>query len=116
MTKWRILAVIGVTGLLTTGAFAQEIGDSAMRQMSAILNLKRSFTPAQKKMDSGLVFAAKAVRGELARTSVESMVRKPGMHAQSDVTVDIYGKVSEELLAAIVSMKGVVTQQFTEWG
>ena len=33
---WRILAVIGVTGLLATNAFAQEIADSAMRQMSAL--------------------------------------------------------------------------------
>ena len=38
------------------------------------------------------------------------------MHAQSDVTVDIYGKVSPELLAEIVSMKGMVTQQFPRWG
>lgn len=108
----RILAAIGVTGLLA----AQEMSDSAMRQISAVINIKRSFTPAQKKIDSSLVFAAKAVRGELAGTSIESMVRKPGMHAQSDVTVDIYGKVSPELLAAVVSMKGVVIQQFPQWG
>ena len=134
---WTLVAVstagsIGLGILLSMPASAQQgpdaqgIADSALEQMTAIAAIKDGFTPAQKKIDSNLVFAVKSVNGELAGTSiadigtitdtVASIASTPETALQSSVTVDIYGNVSFALLDAIASVNGVVLEQSERWG
>ena len=61
-----LAAVVGAGALLSMRTFAQQatgIADSALEQMAAISSLKQGLTPVQQKIDSSLVFAAKAANG-----------------------------------------------------
>jgi hypothetical protein len=116
------LGVIGLGVLLSVRAFAQQgpgaqgISASAVEQMVATAAMKRSFTRAEQKMDSNLVFAAKAARGQLAGTRVDGIASATGADLGSYVPVDIYGNVSAGLLASIASVGGVATDPSAQWG
>jgi hypothetical protein len=98
------------------GPGAQDISASAVEQMVAALAMKQSFTRAERKMDSNLVFSAKTARGQLAGTRVDGIASAGGADLASSVPVDIYGNVSAELLALIASVGGVATDPSPEWG
>ena len=122
LTAGSAVAVIGFGVLLSMRAQAQQgtdaqgIADSALAQILEISTVKEGFTPAQTKIDSNLVFAAKAVRGELAGTSIATIDSVASTALQTEVTVDISGNVSDALLADIASASGVVYDQSPTWG
>ena len=109
-----VSGVIGVGALLSVKALAQQATDEqgisgvALQQIADIATIKQSFTPAQQKIDSSLVFAAKAASGELAGSSVADIASMPSVDLGSNVSVEIYGAVTSELLASIASANGVV--------
>src|SRR5262249_18611754 len=59
---------------------------------------------------------AKAANGELNGTSVADLVSPPNTDSQGNVTVDIYGNVSQSLLSQIASANGIVIDQSPQDG
>lgn len=117
--------VIGLAVLLSVHALAQQrpsppgISGSAAEQIVATVAMKRSFTPAQQKIDSNLVFAARAARGQLAGTRVadiDSVAGATGADLDGYVTVDIDASVSPGLLALIDSVGGLAADASAQWG
>jgi len=120
VTVGVLSGVVAVMALLSKGALAQQpsadIADSAMQQIAAILAMKQSLSSAQQKVDSNLVFTAKAARGDLAFTAVSDAPGIVPTDPASGVDVEIYGTVSASLLDAIASLDGVVSNQSEELG
>jgi Subtilase family len=116
-TKWLLAAVsaaalAALVASLSPHARAQQspdIADTALEQMSEIAAIKAGFTPAQQKIEAGLVFAVKKANGDLAFTSVSDVPET--IDPVSNVTVDIYGTVSQSLLDSIAAANGVVLTQ-----
>jgi hypothetical protein len=117
-----VSAVIGFGALLSMNAFAQQATDAqeisgvALQQMVEITTIKQSFTPAQQKIDSNLVFAAKAAGGELVASSIENIASAAGADLGSYVNVEIYGNVTSALDDTIASANGVVVDRSEPWG
>jgi subtilisin family serine protease len=117
-----VVSCLGVVGLvLSVHTFAQQgpeqgISASAVEQIVATATLKRSLTRAERKMDSNLVFAVKAARGQLAGTRVDGITSAATADLNGYVPVDIYGNVSDGLLALITSVGGVATDSSAQWG
>lgn len=93
-------------------AFAQPLSDAVKQQISDVIAVKKSFTPAQQKVASQLMFAAKAARGELGTSSFASVVPPPAALAPTGlVQVDIKGQVTRQLLTLITTLGGRVDSQ-----
>ena len=107
--RWTFLLVLGLSGLVTLGSAAEPAKPSteAIRQIEASQAEKATRTPAQKKMDSQLVHAARILRGEII-VGVPRL--QPFLKLQGDgrVLVDIDATVSEALLAEIKAGGGQV--------
>ena len=58
-----------------TPAQAQDLPENAQRQIRALLSEKASRNPAQAKMDSHLVHAAMALRGQPVSPDLPSLAR-----------------------------------------
>jgi len=120
MTVGVLSAVVAVIALLSNGALAQQpsadIADSALEQITAILAMKQSLSGAQQKVDSHLVFTAKAARGDLALTAVSDAPGIVPTDPASGVDIEVYGAVSASLLDAIASLNGIVSSQSEELG
>jgi len=131
--KGSLLVRVGALAVLTLAVRASGaqdgvsgISDSVMQQIVAIQQMKQSFTPAQRKIDSTLLFAAKSASGELAGTSIKDiqsvtdlvsqLAPTPEAALQSNVAVDIKGSVSQALLDAVAAAGGTVSYSSTRWG
>jgi subtilisin-like proprotein convertase family protein len=116
-----VLLALSASGLLISplfrGASAQQnvpqLSAAAQRQIQALLNEKNSRTLAQKKLDSQLLYAMKARRGEPMTQSGE--VRSLRLAAdivktddQGRVLVDIKAEPGNELIEAIRGSGGDV--------
>lgn len=114
-------ALSAITVALVVAALniqGQQIAPSAQRQIAALLTEKASRTPAQRKMSSDLVHAAKVFRREPlppdfpmppgASTAAQS-------RANNRFEVDVRGDISPELLEYITNLGGVVTNSVPEY-
>lgn len=92
-----------------------NLNPTVRKQMTALAQEKAGRTPAQRKMSSQLVMAAKARRGELKGSGLESL--KPQVQVQADETVlvDIKAEVSPELLAEIEKLGGRIVNSHPEY-
>src|SRR6266581_4084079 len=86
-------------------SFAQDIGPTAIQQIADLTTVKASFTPAQQKESSDLVFAALAMRNLLPPSISPNIVTdlSTGM-----VLVDIQAVSLGAVLAQIVAVGGQV--------
>jgi hypothetical protein len=115
------VGALGVIAWQSSHVFAQQdtgISDQVAAQMATIVAMKQQFTISQQKVDSNLVFAAKAANGELAGTGVDTVpsVQAPAVDTNGYVTVDISGNVSPEVLNTIAAVNGTVTNQSPQFG
>jgi len=123
-SKWTVAAasaavLAALIALLSNHAVAQQaqdIADSALQQIADISAIKRGLSPAQQKIESGLVFTAKKANGDLAFTSVSDVPGIETIDLVTSVTVDISGTVSDSLLDAITSANGAVLDQSESLG
>ncbi len=102
---------LAVAGGWSGVASAQQLQRSGIEQIQTILNEKGRLTPAQRKLDSHLHFAAQYQRGALSLETIPALPRiSRGMKRdeQGNVNVDIKGTVSEALLVRIVALGGKV--------
>jgi uncharacterized protein (TIGR03437 family) len=111
----RFIAAFLVAAFCAAG---QPIGPGAQREIAALLAEKAARTPAQRKMDSHLVHAAKISRGEAVHPDFP---RPPGeieavrLDARNYVEVDITADVTPDLLDFIRALGGEVVNSFAEY-
>jgi hypothetical protein len=91
---------------------AQEVSSAVKTQIQALLAEKEARTPAQKKMDSQLVYFAKQRRGEVIAAAAPRLTPDVKADAQDRVLVDLNATVSSELLDAITRGGGTVVNHF----
>jgi Subtilase family/Proprotein convertase P-domain len=90
-----------------------QLSAAAQRQIKALLDEKKSRTAAQKKMDSQLLFALKARRGEPMTAggevrSLRSAVEIDKVDEKDQVLVDIKADVNKELIVTIKRLGGEI--------
>jgi hypothetical protein len=91
-----------------------QLSAAAQGQIKALLDEKKSRTPTQKKIDSQLLFAMKARRGEPMTTggevrSLRSAVEIAKNDENGRVLVDIKADVNKELIVIIERLGGEIT-------
>jgi subtilisin family serine protease len=89
---------------------AQQIADSAVQQMRDVLTLKKSFTSAQKKQSTDLVFAAMRARGESFGTIPMASVRRPRAASNGAMLVDLRVNALPTVTQRIMAVGGRVLQ------
>ena len=105
-----------LSGALHLDAGDRELSPAAWRQIQALQEEKASFSPAQQKMDSQLVFAAKRHRNEaIARGSVSKMRIGAKGDTNGMVKVDIQAEVTSGLLAQIRNHGGKIVNSFVQF-
>jgi hypothetical protein len=92
------LAAVLVILSLSLSAFAQSGPSKGITsQIASIQQIKQNFTPAQKKMDSSLAFAAVGQKNPAAVSSFASAMPQMSVTTSSKVIVDIKGQVTPAL-------------------
>src|SRR4029079_13025572 len=101
-------AWLAVLAVLTTApdlAFAQGMSQQARQQIQSLLEEKESRTPAQRKIDSNLLYAIKQSRGQAVAAVVPRL--RTGVDvdagASSAPEVDITARVIDALLAMLAN-------------
>ncbi len=91
------------------------LSPSALRQIEALQNAKLTRSPAQQKMDSNLIDADKASRGESTAPGVALVA--PGLERDGAgrVLVDLEARVTPELLRALESLGARVVNHFVNF-
>ena len=91
---------------------------ATVQQQIALINQdKLARTPAQKKLSSSLIFAARVDQNQPAVSGVPSL-RAPGLQRDmvGRVLVDIKGNVTTGLRQNIAGMGGTVVSAYPKWG
>ena len=118
------LAVAG--GLLPTGRSAsrpdqtdsagqQSINAAVMQQIQTLEDEKGSRTPAQKKIDSQLLYATKMERAQPIASGVSALQVDVGASEQGRVVVDISASVDDKLLQFLARSGAVVLVSTPEY-
>jgi hypothetical protein len=81
------------------GGGVQKIGEEGSRRIQEAVEEKRARTPAQKKIDTQLLYALKQKRGETRGVPTEPVDIK--LDAEGMTTVDITAKVSTRLVSKL---------------
>lgn len=103
--------------LLAGACFAQSrtgISDSVRRQIASINEMKRTFTAAERKMSSSLVFKSRAAAGQ--SIGAAASFTDTSAKASTLIAVDIGGRISDELRAKIEANGGKVESAATRYG
>ena len=114
----RALALTALALAAAAVAAAQDLSPAVERQIRALLSEKASRTPAQSKMDSHLVHAARILRGESLDPDYPTPRDALGtllLDSRNYVEVDIRADVNPDLLALIGSLGGTVESAFPEY-
>jgi subtilisin-like proprotein convertase family protein len=117
---FTVLACALAAGLLAlalfVGASAQrgkqpppeQVGEGARRQIEELLEEKRARTPAQQKLNSQLVYAAKEARQQAVTESVPALRTDVKTDAFDRALVDVRGALTDGLRARIAEFGGEV--------
>jgi hypothetical protein len=87
---------------------AQQLAESAVQQMRDVLTLKKSFTPAQRKQSTDLVFAAMRARGETFGTIPMASVGRPNTARNGALLVDLSVNALPAVTQRIIAVGGRV--------
>ncbi len=106
-----LLLLAAAAASLTSGTVRAQTAPlpsaTALRQIESLSSEKRSRTPAQRKLDSQLLYALRMGRGEALASGVPSLPRILE-HIRPDgagrVEVDVHGTVDADLEKAIRSL------------
>jgi len=83
-----------------------ELSASALKQIETLAAMKSSLSPAQKKIDSQLIFATKQETGEMAALGLDSLQVDVKRNDAGKVLVDITANVAETLLTLVKAHGG----------
>lgn len=107
--------VLAVLFMMIPLAFAQEIERSALDQIGQLIAEKQSRTPAERKMDSNLLYWQKIETGNPALNRLPKFKPNQLNRNTEGVLVDIHAEFGEITLAAIQQLGGKIIndhQQF----
>jgi len=111
--------MLWLAGTAAGQAPQSQLGERAKRQIAALWAEKSSRSPAQRKMSSRLVHAAKFFRGQALPADFpnpRSAMRSAGVDARNFVEVEIRADVTPQLLSAIAVLGGNVLHSAKEYG
>ena len=110
LIPWVLLTLILV---LTRASFAQspKARENMERQISELRKEKLSRTPAQKKLDSQLIYLVKERRGNSITKAAPHHKAAVAVQPGDLVEVDITAKVTAELTSAITTNGGVIVSE-----
>ena len=91
---------------------AQDLAENARREIAAIIAEKKSWTPAQRKLDSRLIQAMKKDRGQAYAPGAPNLRLDVKPQADGRVIVDIHAHVTPQLLALVRQGGGQVLGSF----
>ncbi|HKY03818.1 MAG TPA: S8 family serine peptidase [Blastocatellia bacterium] len=92
-----------------------ELSDTALNQIRALIEAKLARTPAQKKIDSNLLAALQTSRGEPIAANAPALRLDVEFDFDSRVLVDIAASVSDLLLGEITKAGGEVINSFGQY-
>ena len=101
------LSALALTASLATPGRAQDLSDAVKAQIADVLSVKNTFTPAERKMDSRLVFAQRAALGQNIGTAAASII-KAGPTDSINVTVRSIGKANKAFRNLVTQHGGTV--------
>src|SRR5437879_2087330 len=107
---WLLLSCLSSLGAPVTG-----ITQNGLEEISALLEEKASWSPAQTKMESQLIHALKSNRGQAFATKAKSLQRNVPLQADGRVLVDIKANVTPDLLSLIAQGGGHVINSFPQF-
>jgi hypothetical protein len=115
-----LLSAFGVCGLVAVGAssFAEDVDAAARQQILAIEQQKAARTPAQRKMDSQLIYALEPAAFRSAAPEMLADVEVVGGRVLLDITVRPTARRSRphgRLHARIVDLGGTVMSSFPQF-
>ncbi len=99
----------------TDSASQQSISAEVMQQIQALEDEKESRTPAQKKIDSQLLYATRMERAQPIALGVSSLQVNVGANEQGRVVVDISAAVDDNLLQLLANNGAVVLVSTPEY-
>jgi len=100
--KASVLFIISLIG--ANYAPAQEIQESALRQMKSLMDEKVSRTPAQKKINSQILYTYKMRNGQPLTSEVATLQTDIVKDADGKIKVDIDANVTPQLLNSLKAM------------
>ncbi len=120
------LSAFGIVGSLNGVALAEagsgrpsqkplRIGLRALQQIQSLREEKALRTPAQKKLDSQLIYSLKILRGDLLLSNVPMLRSSVEIASDGTVLVDIKGRVTAPLLGEIERLGGTVISRFEQY-
>ncbi|HMY74446.1 MAG TPA: hypothetical protein PLQ88_21690, partial [Blastocatellia bacterium] len=92
-----------------------KLSAEVQQQIAALMAEKASRTPAQRKLDSNLLYATKMKRGQKIATNVVSLEVPFDMN-RNDVEVDITAKSLDAVLKQIAAGGGTVVSSVSRYG
>ncbi|HEY7171540.1 MAG TPA: S8 family serine peptidase [Vicinamibacterales bacterium] len=99
--RWTSVALVGaLLACRPSPASAQTaLSQTAATQIDALLREKAGRTPAQRKIDSQLIYASRMIRGQSAAANVPQLETRVVAEADGRIVVDVIARVSDQLLA-----------------
>lgn len=89
---------------------AQSIAPAAQQQIKALLDEKAARTPAQRKIDSELLYTIKTARGEQLAIDTSSIRAAVAVAADGMAELDLRATVSKRLLVQLTALGATVEQ------
>lgn len=121
----RTLRCMGVATVLSLALGAAQVASAqqqvsklsanALRQIQALDAEKASRTPAQRKIDSQLLYASKMLRGVAIASGVPTLEVNVGADPAGRVVVDISANVNDELLGILDRMGAETSHVFPQY-
>ncbi|HSD27217.1 MAG TPA: hypothetical protein VLL75_07930, partial [Vicinamibacteria bacterium] len=103
----------------TAPGMAQELGERAQQQLRAIFAEKASRTPAQRKLDTSLLYASRESRGLAMVQGLaprHRVVDRARVDANGMAVVHIRGQVTDRLVQTIAGLGGKVAASLPAYG
>src|SRR5713226_4324951 len=117
--KFRPVISPDLIGVDASGALVKNeaaIGQSAARQINALLQDKQSRTAAQKKISSKLIYTARMLQGLPAAPDVPSLETGVDVDDDGNVLVDITAKVTLSFLAQLKEQGASIYGSYPAYG
>ncbi|MDT5293971.1 MAG: hypothetical protein QOJ76_851, partial [Acidobacteriota bacterium] len=97
------------------GRGAEQISESARRQIEGLMQEKATRTRGRRKMDSRLIYGIKMQRGERIADGVDSLQVKVPLTERGDVMIDITANVDKHLLAKLKAAGATILGSYPEY-
>jgi hypothetical protein len=97
---------------VTAPQAAGDISPQALAQIDALLQEKASWSPAEQKIDSQLLFAAKTALGQPMRAGVPALQNNVPAEPDGRVVIDVRAEVSDALLGQFRAIGAEVVSSY----